>query len=108
MAQRKKMTASRMILNGGVLNFRRAIRHAARFGAECRAADPPRLLTMPEYIEASGMSRAGAYKALTAWKACCGDLSVLDVVSLEALQSSGFTDDEREEVIARELASRDG
>lgn len=101
--QRKKMTAHRMILNGGVLNFRRAIRHAARFGAACSMEG--RLLTLVEYQDVTGLSRAQAYREQQAWRACCGELSVLEVVSEEALRQKGFTEEEREEVIARELAS---
>jgi hypothetical protein len=91
-----------MILNGGLVNFRRAIRHAARYGAACSAG--PRLLTVKEYIAASGLSQAQAYRELAAWRACCGDLTVLEVVSSDALVAKGFTEEEREEVIGRELA----
>jgi hypothetical protein len=102
--RRKKVTAHSMILSGGVLNFRRAVRHAARFGAACSEAG--RLLTFAEYVDRGWVSRAQAYKDLAAWRACCGELSVLDVVSSDALDSRGFTEEEREEVIARQLAGR--
>ena len=102
MPRRKRMTASQMILNGGLLNFRHAVRHAARYGSACSAEG--RLLTLAEYQEVTGLSRAQAFREQKAWRACCGSLSVLEVVSEEALRDKGFTEDEREEVIARELA----
>lgn len=101
--QRKKMTAHRMILNGGLLDFRRSVRHAARFGAAC--AMEGRLLSLPEYWEVTGLSRAQAFREQQAWRACCGDLSVLEVVSEKALRQKGFTEAQREEVIARELSN---
>lgn len=100
--QRKRMTANQMILAGGVLNFRRAVRYAARYGTAC--ALEKRLLTLEEYQDVTGISRAQAFKDRAAWRACCGDYSVLEVVSAEALGKRGFTELEREEVIARELA----
>lgn len=104
MPRRKKITANEMIANGGYFNFRRAIKHAARYGRFCRLEG--HLLTIPEYMEASGLSQAQAYRELQSWRACCGTATVLEVVSTEALEAKGFTDSEREEVIARELASR--
>jgi len=103
--QRKKMTAHRMILNGGLLNFRRAVRHAARYGAACSMERPPRLLTLAEYWQVTGLSRAQAFREQQAWRACCGSLSVVEVVSEEALRKKGFTEEQREDVIARELSS---
>jgi len=99
------MTAHQMILNGGFLNFRRSIRHAARYGSACSMAKPPRLLTLAEYWEATGLSRAQAFREQQAWRKCCGELSVLEVVSSEALRKKGFTEEQREDVIARELSS---
>lgn len=106
MPRRKRMTANQMIRNGGFLNFRRAVRHAARYGAAC--SKESRLLTLEDYWQITGLSRAQAFREQQAWRACCGDLSVLEVVSTEALQSKGFTEAEREEVIARSLAGSDG
>lgn len=101
--QRRKMTAHRMILSGGFLNFRRAVRHAARYGSACAVAGRP--LTLAEYWDVTGLSRAQAFREQQAWRACCGDLSVLEVVSEKALRSKGFSEAQREEVIARELSS---
>jgi hypothetical protein len=102
MPRRKKMTANEMIRNGGMGNFRRAVRHAARYGKACR--ETGRLLDLQEYIEASGLSQAQAYREQAAWRSCCGELSVLEVVSSDALEAKGFTDAQREDVIARSLA----
>jgi uncharacterized protein YjiS (DUF1127 family) len=102
MPRRKRITANEMIRNGGLMNFRRALRHAARYGTACREAG--HLLTLDEYRDWMGLSRSQAFREQQAWRACCGELSVLEVVSTEALESKGFTEDEREETIARELA----
>jgi hypothetical protein len=103
MPRRRKLTVGQMIEAGGWLNFRRAVRHASRYGRLCREAG--RLLDTEEYAAASGLSRAQAYREKQAWRACCGDLTVLEVVSTEALEAKGFTDAEREDVIARSLAA---
>lgn len=102
--RRAKMTAHRMILNGGFLNFRRAVRHAARYGAACSMEG--RLLTLDEYWQTTGLSRSQAFREQQAWRACCPGYSVLEVVGEEALRGRGFTEAQREEVIARELAGR--
>jgi uncharacterized protein YjiS (DUF1127 family) len=102
MARRKRITANEMIRNGGLLNFRRAVRHASRYGRACREAG--QLLTLDEYRDWMGLSRSQAFREQAAWRACCGDFSVVEVVSTEALESKGFTEEQREELIARELA----
>lgn len=102
MPRRKRITANEMIRSGGLLNFRRAVRHAARYGKACGEAG--RLLGVEEYAEWVGLSRSQAFREQAAWRACCGDYSVVEVVSTEALASKGFTEEQREELIARELA----
>jgi len=102
MPRRKRLTANEMIRNGGYFNFRRAVKHASRYGSACSVAG--RLLTLQEYITVTGLSQAQAYREQQSWRACCGSLSVLEVVSEDALADRGFTDGEREEVIAKELA----
>lgn len=100
--QRKKLTANEMIRSGGLLNFRRSLRHASRYGQACELAG--RLLTIEEYGEFVGLSRSQAFREQAAWRACCGRLSVFEVVSTEALAKRGFSEEQREDVIARELA----
>jgi hypothetical protein len=102
MPRRKRMTAAQMLLSGGYLNFRRAVRHAARYGAACSVEG--HLLTLDEYWALTGLSRSQAFREQAAWRACCGSLSVLEVVSESALAEKGFTEQEREEVIVRQLA----
>lgn len=104
--RRAKLTANEMIRNGGLLNFRRSLRHASRYGQACDLAS--RLLTIEEYGEFVGLSRSQAFREQAAWRACCGRLSVVEVVSSEALEIRGFTEEQREDVIARELAGGSG
>lgn len=106
MAERQivRLTAGGMILRGGYLNFRRAVRHAARYSAACDQARPRRLLSVAEYQEATGMSRAQCFREQQAWRACCGEVTVLEAVSGAALAKKGWTEQEREEVIARWFA----
>jgi hypothetical protein len=99
-SKRVRLTAGGMILRGGYLNFRRAIRHAARYSAACELARPRRLLTLAEYQEATGMSRSQCFREQQAWRACCGDVTVLEAVSGAALEAKGWTEDQREEAIA--------
>jgi hypothetical protein len=92
-----------MIRNGGLLGFRRAIRHASRFSAECDRAG--RLLTLAEYQEAVGLSRSQAFREQASWRLCVGgDFGVLDLVSEDALRKKGWTEEQREDAIARGLA----
>jgi hypothetical protein len=100
--QRKKLTANEMIRRGGLLNFRRALRHASRYGQACDMAG--KLLTLDEYRDFVGLSRAQAFREQAAWRACCGSLAVFEVVSTDALSKRGFSEEQREDVIARELA----
>lgn len=101
MARRARITANEMIRKGGLLNFRRALRHASRYGMACEAAG--RLLTLDEYRDVAGLSRSQAFREQAAWRACCGDLSVVEVVSMDALASRGFSEEDREDWIARQL-----
>jgi len=102
MPRRKRVTANEMIRNGGLINFTKAVAYAAQYGTACSEAG--RLLTPDEYGEWVGLSRSQAYRQQRAWRACVPDHSVLEVVSEEALTARGFSEDQREEVIARELA----
>jgi hypothetical protein len=102
MVRRKRLTANEMIRAGGFLNFRRALKHASRYGQACDIAG--KLLTLPQYQEMVGLSRAQAFREQAAWRACCGSYSVAEVVSTEALTKRGFTEAEREALIAEELA----
>jgi hypothetical protein len=90
-----------MILRGGFVNFRTAVRHAARYSAACEAAHPRRQLTFAEYQEATGLSRSQCYRELHAWHACCGYVNVLEAVAGAPLQQKGWNKDEREDAIAR-------
>lgn len=107
MARTRKITAYEMILNGGLVNFRRAVRHAARYGTACSALreELGRLPTLQEYWEFEGLSRAQAFREQQAWQRCVGkELSVLDVVSEDALAAKGFSEEQREDAIAAWLA----
>lgn len=99
--KRVRLTAGGMILRGGLLNFRRSVRHAARYSAACSTTRPRRLLTLEEYQEVTGLSRAQAFREQQAWRACCGDVTVLEAVSGAVLEDKGWTEDEREDAIAR-------
>lgn len=105
--QRKKVTASSMILRGGLMNFRRSLRFASRYGLAVDALHDElgRLPTLSEYQDFMGLSRAQAFREQQAWRKCVGpDLGVLDVLSAEALANKGVTEDEREDAIARWLS----
>ena len=101
--QRKKVTASSMILRGGLMNFRRSLRFASRYGLAVDALHKElgRLPTLAEYQDFMGLSRAQAFREQQAWRACCGDVTVLEAVSGAALEQKGWTEDEREDAIAR-------
>lgn len=95
--------ASSMIAKGGMANFVRAVRFAARYSHQCDKAG--RLLTLVEYQKASGLSRSMCFKEQKAWRRCFDEnVGVLDVVSEAALEKKGWTEDERETAIARFLA----
>jgi hypothetical protein len=103
MTGRHGPSASEMIRNGGLMNFRRALRHAARYSAQCSKAG--RLLTLAEYQSKQGLSRAQAFREQQAWRSCVGaDVSVLDLVNEKALMQKGWTEDQREDAIARWLS----
>ena len=102
MPRRKKMTVNEMIRNGGLLNFKRSLRYAARFGEACEILGRPP--TLSEYREIHGLSRAQGFRDQSAWRKCVPGLSVLEVVSDGALASRGLGEEDREDLIARELA----
>lgn len=99
---RKKITANRMILNGGYRNFRAALRYASRVGQYCGVYG--KSPSVKEYQEFHGLSQAQAYRDLQSWKRCVPEYSVLEVVSTKALADRGLSEDDREELIARQLA----
>lgn len=102
MPRRKKVTAGEMILRGGLIAFRGALRYASRFGLASEALGHPP--TIKEYQEFHGLSQAQAYKDWQAWRKCVPGYGVLEVVSDEALAARGLTESDREDVIARELS----
>ncbi len=105
MAKGPKVTAATMILAGGFLNFRRSVRYAARYGHACGALGrPPNL---EEYRLFHGMSLSQAYREQAAWRACVGDLLIYDLVNKDAWADKGFTEQQREDAVARWLAGRD-
>jgi hypothetical protein len=63
----------------------------------------PEPLTMTEYAKVVGISRGHAFREQKAWRACCGDVSVFDVLSEEVWANAGWSEDQREAAIAREL-----
>lgn len=101
---RRGPSAAEMIVNGGFLNFNRAVRFAARYGAECRKAGD--VLTITEYAKAVGLSREHCYREQQAWRRCVGNVNVMEVISEEALASKGLTEDQRDAAIARYLMER--
>lgn len=103
MAEKAKVTAAEMVRNGGLTNFRRAVRFAARYGQATSALAPKlgRAPTINEYRDWYGMSEAQAFKEQAAWRRCMGDgRTVLDVVSEEAWAKKGLTEEQRAESIA--------
>lgn len=101
--QKKKVTAASMILNGGVRNFRFALRYASRFGTAAEAlGHAPSIV---EYREFHALSQAQAYRDWKAWKLCVPEFGVLEVVSDEALAARGLSEEDREDQIARWFAS---
>lgn len=101
---RKTLTAGEMIANGGLTNFVRAVRFAARYSEACDALG--KLCTLEEYQACRGMSRSQAFREQRAWRACAGEgLTVLDVVSESALGHKGWTEEQRTDAIGRWLSS---
>jgi hypothetical protein len=94
-------TRAEMIEAGGFLNFVRAVRFASRYGVECRKAG--RILSMVDYAEARGMNKSQAFREQQAWRKCVGNVSVFEVLSEGVLSKHGYTEDQREAAIAREL-----
>lgn len=101
--RKKKPTLGGMILAGGWHDTRVALRYASRFGLACQ--DLGHAPSIEEYRSFHGLSRAQAYKDWKAWKRCVGEYSPLEVVSDEALSQRGLSEADREDVIARWLAS---
>jgi hypothetical protein len=102
-AKVQRVTAGSMIANGGLTNFVRAVRFAARYSEACDGLG--KLCSLDEYREFRGMSQAQAYREQRAWRRCVGkDLTVLDVISKAALRQKGWTEDERVEALGRWLS----
>ena len=105
--QRRGPTRAEMIAAGGWINFARAVRFAARYGAACRdaadAAGRPVLLTMQEYADAVGMNKSQAFREQQSWRKCCGNVSIFEVLSEQVLADHGYSEDERQVRIAEEL-----
>jgi hypothetical protein len=94
-----------MIARGGWLNFIQAVRHVARYSHACDKAGE--LLSWKQYIAKSGRSMAQVYRDRVAFRACCGEeVDVLDVLATAGLIKKGWTEEQREEAIARTLAER--
>jgi hypothetical protein len=102
MPRKKRPTLSGMVIAGGWRNARVALRYASRYGlaAEALGHAP----SIKEYQSFNGLSQAQAYKDWKAWKACVGDVSVLDAVSDDALRLRGLSEEDREEAVARWFA----
>ena len=98
----KKPTLAQMVVNGGWRNVRQALRYASRYGLACEVLG--HAPTIAEYQRVHGLSVAQSYRDWKAWKACCGDVSVLEAVSDEALRSRGLSEADREDAIARWLS----
>src|SRR5580692_464124 len=98
MAARKGPTANEMIRNGGIANFVRAVRYAARYSDLCSKQVPPKLLTLREYRDAAGVSKQHWFREQKAWRACVGsDVSILELVSEAGMKDRGWTEAERED-----------
>lgn len=96
--KRKTVTAGSMIRRGGMTNFVRAVRFAARYGEAVDALGS--LCTLEQYREFRGMSQAQAYKEQVAWRRCVPDRSVVEVLSEVSLKEKGLTEDDRIAAIA--------
>ena len=96
--KRKKITAGSMIRRGGMTNFARAIRFAARYGEAVDALGS--LCTLQEYRDFRGMSEAQMWRELRAWRACVPDYTILEVLSEMALKKKGLTEEDRIAAIA--------
>lgn len=88
-----------IIIKAGFLNLRRAVRYAAKYSKY--SSEAGHLLNLREYMEASGMSPAQAFREQAAFKKCFGDLTLLEVVHREAIASKGWTEEQREAAILR-------
>lgn len=103
MTERHGPTAAQMIESGGMTNFVRAIRFASRYSAACKKSKLARPLTLKEYMEEAGVSRAHAFKEQVAWRACVGESNILEVLATAAILKAGWTEDQREAAIVRFL-----
>jgi hypothetical protein len=95
-----------MIEAGGLINFVRAVRFAARYGAACRDAKKAgeiSPLTITEYAKRVGMTRDHCYREQRAWRSCCGDVNVLEVIAEEMWTRHVYSLDQVEAAIARQL-----
>lgn len=101
--RKKKPTLGAMIVAGGWHDTRVALRYASRYGLACEGLG--HAPSIDEYASFHRLSRAQAYKDWKAWKRCVGDVSPLEVVSDEALAQRGMSESDREDAIARWLAS---
>lgn len=88
-----------IIIRAGYLNLRRSVRYAAKHSKYSTEAG--HLLNLREYMEASGLSPAQAFREQQAWRKCFGDDTLLEVVHREAIASKGWTEEEREAAILR-------
>jgi hypothetical protein len=95
----KDRSVAEIIIRSGFLNLRRSVKYAAKYSKACDKAG--RLLTLQEYWEATGLSRAQAYREQDAWRKCFGDDTLLEVVTKEAIRSKGWSLQEREAAILR-------
>jgi len=102
MPRRKRVTLGQMIVSGGWRETRQALRYVSRYGLACQALGHPP--TIEEYRQFHGLSQAQAYRDQQSWRKCVPGFTVLEVVSSEALASRGLTEEEREDLIARELS----
>lgn len=100
--RRRRVTVSEMLVRGGYRHFRAALRYAARVGqyVEVHRSAPD----IKQYQAFHGLSQAQAYRDWRGWKRCVPDYSVLEVVSDAALRNRGLTDEDREDIIARDIA----
>jgi hypothetical protein len=96
---RKGNTAAEMIKQGGWYNFRSCLKFVSRYAKACDELG--HLITVGEYRNWSGVSRAQAYKDLAAWRACMGDVSVLEVLPEGGKWlARGWTEEQRRDAIA--------
>ena len=98
------LSTKSMIERGGLVNFFRAVRYAARYSEVADVLG--HLPTLYEYQEARGMSRSQAFREQRAWRACVGrdGPSLVEFLPVEAFAKKGWTESERMDAIARWLS----